>query len=175
MSFIRPEAHAALMRWREVVIGVAVISLGVFWIAGSGGLLGLLGYGVAGLGVVMVVAGIQRARFRTGSAGPGVVQVTEGRVAYFGPLTGGAVDLADLEALTLDASADPPHWVLHQLGTADLQIPLGAKGEDALFDAFAQLPGIRTETMLANLQKGADVPVVIWRSASARSRAQRLH
>ncbi len=47
-------------------------------------------------------------------------------------------------------------------------MPLAAEGADALFDAFATLPGIRTERMLAEMRRGGDHPVVIWQAPTAR-------
>lgn len=173
---IRAEARAALMRWREVMIGVGVLALGGYWgFFTGGGLLHWLGYAVLACGVALIVAGVQRARFRQGGGGPGVVQITEGRVAYFGPLDGGLVDLAEIEVLSLDPTATPPHWVLEQAGQPALRIPVTAAGADALFDAFAMLPGIRTERMLREMQGGGERPVVIWRREPAQVTPLRLH
>ena len=175
MSFIRPEARAALQRWREALIGVAVALVGLSWITGPGGLLGWLGWAMIPLGAVLVFIGIQRARFRTGGAGPGVVNVDEGQISYFGPLTGGAVAARDLERLTLDPSLRPAHWVLTQPGVPPLYIPVTAEGAEALFDVFSALPGIRTERMLAQLQGGSALPVVIWEKTPSRPPGLPLH
>lgn len=176
MSFFRPEARAALWRWREVLTGAAALALGLWWALGTSGLLPFVG-GILGLaGAALVAAGFQRARFRGGAGGPGVVQVDEGRIAYFGPLTGGVAALSEVSELTLDQSADPPHWILTQPGQPDLFIPLNAEGAEALFDVFASLPGLRTEYMLAQMRRGGDGPVPIWRRSDARApRLTRLH
>ena len=92
--------------------------------------------------------------------------VDEGVVAYFGPLTGGAVAMREMSELLLDPTGKPPHWVLSQPGQADLHIPLNAAGAENLFDAFASLPGIRTEFMLSQIKALPDQPVVIWRRAT---------
>ena len=42
--------------------------------------------------------------------------------------------------------------MLVQPGQPPLQIPLTATGAEALFDAFATLPGIRTERMLREMR-----------------------
>lgn len=176
MSLIRPEAAAELNRWREVLIGGAVILLGVYWgFFTGGGLLHWIGYAVVLGGIVLCFAGVQRARFRQGGGGQGIVQVVEGRISYFGPLTGGVVDIADLRSLVLDPTASPPHWVLKQEGLQTLFIPLDAEGADALFDAFALLPGIRTERMLSQMRDGADHPIVIWQAGPSVNRSHRLH
>ena len=167
MNFIRPEARQALWRWREVLMAFGILALGAFWVFGTFGILHILGYAVLALGAVMLLVGVQRLRFQGGEGGPGVVQVDEGQVAYFGPLTGGTVALAEMTALMLDPTVKPAHWVLVQPGQAELQVPLNAKGAEALFDAFASLPGIRTEHMLAQMKRGADRPVMIWQRAEA--------
>ncbi|PSL18914.1 hypothetical protein [Shimia abyssi] len=161
MSFIRPEARAALMQWREVLIGGAVAVLGFWWASGFG-LLQWLGFALIAVGVVLILTGIQRGRFRSGRGGPGVVQVDEGEVTYYGPLNGGSVAMADLMRLELDGGSRPAVWVLTQAGVQPLQIPVNAEGADGLFDAFATLPGLKTEAMLAKLKARPNHSVVIW-------------
>lgn len=176
MSLIRPDAAKALNRIRDVLIGFVVVLLGIYWgFFTGGGLLHWFGYLVIGIGAILVFAGVQRARFKLGDDGPGIVQVVEGRVTYFGPLSGGGVDLEDLAALSLDPTATPPHWLLKQIGQQPLAIPLTARGADALFDAFASLPGIKTEHMLRQMQSEARNPVVIWRAEAVHAAAQQLH
>ena len=71
---IRPGARAALSQWREALIGLAVLALGVYWgFFTGGGLLHWIGYGVIAVGLLLVIAGIQRGRFRIGAGGPGAV------------------------------------------------------------------------------------------------------
>ena len=175
MSFIRPEARTQIWRWRELLIAVGVLALGLVWGLGSGGLLGWLGWALVPLAAILGFVGLQRGRFRLGGGGPGVVQLDEGRIAYFGPLTGGSVSAVDLTRLSLDPTAKPPHWVLEQPGQPPLYIPVNAAGAEALFDAFSALPGLRTERMLAELETGASQPVEIWRRASIRPPSHRLH
>ncbi len=169
---IRPGARAALSRWAEVLIGGGVALLGVVWAQGSGG---VLGWVLAAAGAALAGAGVQRARFRSGGGGPGIVRVTEGRIAYFGPLDGGVADLDALRALTLDPTATPAHWVLDRDGEPPLSVPLTAQGADDLFDAFAALPGLDTETMLRAMRAPGRAPVLIWRRAAVRASALRLH
>jgi hypothetical protein len=176
MSFIRPEARATLHRFREALTGAAILLLGLWWLLGTTGLLPYIGGALAIAGAALTLAGLQRARFRGGAGGPGVVTVDEGQIAYFGPLTGGAVALSEITALSLDPTAKPPHWVLSQPGQPDLFIPLTAEGADTLFDVFASLPGIRTERMLAQMRAPATAPVTVWqRPDMARAKLARLH
>lgn len=175
MSAIRPEATAALLRWRDVLVGGALIALGLYWILVAGGLLYWIGFAVVLAGGALTVAGIQRARFRQGGGGPGVVTVVEGRIGYFGPLSGGVIDLEDMTQLRLDPSERPAHWHLRQPGQPELAIPVNAEGADLLFDVFATLPGMRTEYMLRLLEAPGDHPVVIWQAASDPQVRRRLH
>lgn len=175
MTFIRPEANAAIWRWREVVVGASVAALGLYWVIGPGLLLGWVGWVLIATGIALSVVGVQRARFRAGSDGPGVVTVDEGQIAYFGPLTGGAVAVSEIERLTLDPTAKPAHWVLDQPGQPALYIPVNATGAEALFDMFAALPGLKTERMLWALNGSRAHPVVIWERVTERPLLQPLH
>ncbi|MEB8388824.1 hypothetical protein OO012_16470 [Rhodobacteraceae bacterium KMM 6894] len=162
MSFVRPEAHAALTRWRSVLIWGAVCAFGLWWALFSYGTLVWLGGVLALAGGAMAIAAIQRMRFGQDTNAPGVVRVDEGAIAYFGPLTGGVVARSEMTVLALDRTGRPAHWVLSQPGQPDVMIPLGAEGADALFDAFAALPGMRTERMLAEMRRDTPGHVVIW-------------
>ncbi len=175
MSFIRPEARAAIGRWREVIAGAAVAALGLYWVLGPGLLLGWVGGAVIAAGLVIALIGVQRARFRRGTLGPGIVTVDEGRITYFGPLTGGMVAVSDIERLILDSTARPAHWLLIQPGQPALAIPVDAKGAEALFDVFSTLPGLRTERMLGALNGAASHAVVIWQKNTLRPMLSHLH
>ncbi len=175
MSFIRPEARAALWHWREMIVAAALIALGLWWALGAFGLLALIGWGVVGVGVLVAIVGGQRMRFGLGSGGPGLVSVKEGQITYFGPLTGGAVALSELSSLHLDHTAKPAHWVLAQPGQPTLAIPVNADGSDALFDVFSTLPGLKTERMLTELHRTGPHHVVIWERVSSRATVHRLH
>ncbi|UWQ92113.1 hypothetical protein QEZ52_04865 [Aliisedimentitalea scapharcae] len=175
MSFIRPEARAAIWRCRELIAGVGIGVLGVSWVVGTAGLIWWLGWVLVAIGAAGTIIGLQRLRFRIGVGGPGVVQVDEGQISYFGPLTGGAVALSELERLRLDHTATPAHWVLDMPGHPSLHIPVNAEGVDALFDAFTTLSGLRTERMLSELRKPGSHQVVIWERHASHTQVHRLH
>ena len=175
MSFIRPEARATLWRWRELLAAAVMLLVGLNWAFTGIGVTKASGWALVLCGLVIAVIGAQRLRFRLGAGGPGVVRVDEGQIAYFGPLTGGAVAASEMERLRLDHTARPPHWLLEQEGQAPLAIPVNAEGHEALFDVFAALPGLRTERMLSELRRGGAHQVVIWERAPSRPAHQRLH
>jgi len=175
MTFFRPEAKALLWRWREVLIAVGVALLGLWWIIGPGQLLALPGWASVVVGAALCFVGVQRARFRSTGDGAGAVQVDEGQIAYFGPLTGGVIALNALERLSLDATQKPVHWRLDAPGQEALMIPVNAAGSDALFDAFAKLPGLRTERMLSEMKAQHGHAVVIWERTPLRPAHALLH
>lgn len=175
MSFIRPEAKLAMWRWREVLVAGFVLLLGLSWINGPGGLLGWLGWILVAVSIALAVIGLQRARFRTGAGGPGVVTIDEGQITYLGPLDGGIVAAREIERLALDPTACPALWVLDQPGQPTLHIPVNAEGAEALFDVFSNLPGLKTEQMLSELNGGSAHPVVIWERTPSRPAHLRLH
>lgn len=162
-EFLRPEARAVLWRWREVGFAAVVLAIGLRWGLTTFGALQIVGWVMVVAGVAMGVVALRRLRFAQGGGGPGVVQINERRLAYFGPLSGGVMDVDDLIRLELDGSARPAHWRLTGQGE-QLDIPVNAEGADALFDVFASLPGLKTDRMLDALAKKPDVLVLIWQA-----------
>lgn len=181
MSFLRPEARAALWRWRDVLAGLGVVLLGLWAVLLTLGVMFWLGWIFLIVGVGLAITGWQRARFVAGAGGAGVVQVDEGEVRYFGPLSGGMVAMTELMRLELDGRGNGARWRLHQPGQAVLEIPVDAENAEALFDVFASLPGVRTERMLAEMRRsGGAQSVVIWQkgdhpSVTRLQDVRRLH
>lgn len=155
MTLVRPELAALLSRGREVL---AAASLGLFglWLFWLGGWL----LQAVGLVALVVAAGWgfqawRRMRFAQDGEAPGIVEVDEGQISYFGPVTGGAVSLPDLVELRLLTLRGRRVWRLKQSDGQALLIPVEARGAEALFDAFAALPGLDTGDLVAALQGGA--------------------
>ncbi len=175
MSFVRPEAQAALWHWREVLLGIALAALAGLWAFNAFGILRILALVLLTFAVLLILTGIQRGRFRGRGGGQGVVQVIEGQVSYYGPLTGGAVAISELAALSLDGRSKPAHWLLVPDQGATLQIPVSAEGADALFDAFTGLSGLKTEHLLRLKQSGAPRLQVVWRRKDVQAMINSLN
>lgn len=168
-GFIRPELRDVFWRWREVLAGVGLLAAGLLAGLGPGGLLGTVGWVVAAVGAGLALTGYQRTRFRARpTGGPGAVDVDEGQVIYFGPLTGGALALDEIIELALIRSRQSPHWRLTARGSV-LHIPVDAEGADTLFDAFTTLPGLKVRRMLAALEDEAGGDIVIWSRSAPES------
>ena len=139
---IRPEVRRALWRWREALAGGVAAALGLWWAATAYGALLVIGTALLVGGVLLAVAGVRRGLARRGGDGPGVVQVDEGQVGYFGPEEGGILALADVRRVSI-TGGPVPGWRL-ETDEWRLDVPFGAVGADALLDAFARLPGFDT-------------------------------
>jgi hypothetical protein len=162
VSFVRPELRAAMWRWREAISGGALFVLGLWAALGPGGLLGGIGWFLAAMGAGLALTGVHRGLFRAPRGqGPGSVDVDEGQVTYFGPLTGGAVALQELTEIALIREGQSPHWRL-RAGTATLHIPVDADGADALYDAFTSLPGLQSGMLVAALQARDGLDRIVW-------------
>ncbi|MEM0949771.1 MAG: hypothetical protein AAGK37_20400 [Pseudomonadota bacterium] len=169
MSFIRPEVAEQLNRWRETLAGTAAFAFGAFWMITEPGAMRIIGTALTVGGALLLVAGIQRARFRKGSDGAGVVQVIEGQVTYFGPTDGGVLASDQLVRVELIPNgAKAPSWrITHRTGEP-LTIPIDARGAEALFDVFAALPGLDTAAMLEEMNRIPAFPVTIWQQGTPR-------
>jgi hypothetical protein len=82
--------------------------------------------------------------------------VTEAEIAYLGPRIGGFVGLPDLTEVRLLTHRGRRVWKLRAGSGEALHIPVEAAGADALYDAFAGLPGMDMAALLAAL--GTEVP-----------------
>ena len=163
MSMIRQGAREVLWRWREVIVAAAVVILG-FWVTEGGGYLlpplgGAIALGGAGYGLLA----LRRLRFSRTGAAPGIVEVDEGQVSYMGPQVGGMVSLPDLVELRIISIRGRRLWRLKQADGQAILIPLEASGAEALFDAFAALPGMSSAALVAAVEppKGADSRAVM--------------
>lgn len=156
MSFIRPEIAAGTYRWREVIASAALAAAGG-WISLWGGYFFLpLGLILLCLGLGLGILSWRRLRFAQAGEAPGIVQVREAQVAYLGPRTGGFIGLPELAEIRLLTLRGRRIWKLRQSNGEVLHIPVEANGADALFDAFASLPGMDTSALVAAL--GSDAP-----------------
>jgi len=172
VSFIRPEASAALRRYGEPTILGAVTVGGIWkgWLlldrgAWVGGI--VLGIGVlAGLGLF---GAVERAllAWRSRSRGPGMVSIHEGRIAYFGPY-GGAVmaldALVSVELLVSDAGwpGEGVHWQLSDELGQQVTIPGGADGAAQLLDRLGMLPGFNHMAVVAAIGSAGPRRSMVW-------------
>ncbi len=168
MSFIRPEITEVAIRWRESLSGVGAAMLGGYLALTGTQAAKIIGTGLVIGGALLVIAGVQRARFRRGGQGPGVVSLVEGRLTYFGPHEGGAIAIADLRGVDLLTGPRGSAWVLDAADGAPLMIPVDAAGAEVLFDVFGALEDLDTAAMLRAVETAKPGRVMIWAKPDRR-------
>lgn len=165
MPLIRPEAARALARWREVMAAGGVLAAALWLGTRPGWLLPPVGavLGLAALAWGLVA--LRRLRFAGPGGAPGVVEVVEGQIAYFGPEGGGFVAVGEIVeiAVILDAGRRRAIRLVPADGPA-LTIPMAAEGAARLHDALARLPGIDLGRLAA--APGARPVGRLWRHPS---------
>lgn len=161
--FLRPEAIAVLKRWSEVIAGAVIMALGVWTLSRAGWIMQAAGAGLILLGAAMSFAAWRRARFSGFSGGPGVVEVDERQISYFGAYEGGAVSLDMLARVTM-LSDDHKQlvWLFEEDGGQSLSIPAAAAGADQIYDALAALPGVDYDAATRAIRAGSHESFVIW-------------
>ncbi len=167
MSFIRPPVLAHFTKWREAYFVAFILLLG-FWLFMRGSatlnlVLQGLGLVVSLFGIVLLRTTIQRIRFRRAQKAPGVVDVTEREISYFGPMHGKTISLDSLQKIELrESEAYAAIWVLHHSEGDPMIVPTSAKGSDRLFDAFTGLSGVKMDALVAAVNQTPVKPHVIW-------------
>lgn len=173
MSFIRPEARAAIWRWRDVLAGTPVLILGLYWAFGTGGILSWIGYAVTVLGGVMLFTGLQRGRFLggLGRKSTGLIELDERQLTYFGVGEGvivplGAVARIEIETNDRGPIEDDAFWRFTLADYSVSRIPAAAVGSDKLFDALAAFPGADYEKVIAAAGCTENTRFLIWEKAA---------
>ncbi|MCA0273400.1 MAG: hypothetical protein LCH69_15255 [Proteobacteria bacterium] len=170
MSVIRPEMQRHIRRWAEVAMAVAVALAGGALMRAGGYLLFPAGALLTLLALGWGLTALRRMSFQREVSAPGLVEVVEGQVGYFGPSFGGFIALADLTELRLAEFHGTQQWRLKTAAGEVLLIPTEASGADKLFDAFATLPGIDMAALAAALDnRTATLP--LWRRPVPRLKA----
>ncbi|MDM7255845.1 MAG: hypothetical protein P3W90_004040 [Paracoccus sp. (in: a-proteobacteria)] len=159
-----------LADWAEVFAAAAALA-GALWVFGLGGWLFWPIGALAGFAaLVWLVTALNRRRLARPIAAPGVIEIDEGRLRYFGArVLGGEMALADLAEIRLLRLSGRICWRLKSAGEA-LLIPVDASGASALTDALGALPGLdlgQLASALRRAETGVAVQVVWTRAKGA--------
>ncbi|MCA2013881.1 hypothetical protein [Pararhodobacter sp. CCB-MM2] len=167
IDFMRPEAKAVIARWAETAVATLLTLIGLWWLWKGPGIVHIGGALLALIGGGLLFSALQRVRFATRNTGVGMVELVEGEIRYFGPRGGGIVVIDHVLALSL--SADGSFWLVESFDGSILAIPRDATGAEALFDAFAALPGLDMPRLLRIIAQGpAPRARLIWRHPTRR-------
>lgn len=164
---IRPDLRAWAVRRSEVLVAGAILLAGL-WLALRGGwFFAALGGLVLLVGLSLLLGAIRRMPFRRGIAAPGMVEVDEGAIRYYGAaVLGGEIALRDLVEIRLLRLKGQGHWRLRSANGEALLVPVDAAGSEALAHAFTALPGLdmgAVSAALAHVADQADAVRTVWR------------
>ena len=174
MSFIRPEAKAFFLKWREAIIA-GVILMGSLQAASSTtGLVKGLSWATALIGAALFIEGVRRARLPERSGGVGVVEVDERQITYLGPMGGGAISINELirvkvRTTDLGPMASDFYWEFTDGAGQRLTIPGDAENAGALFDALTVLPGADYEAVIRASSSTQHADFLVWERKGANS------
>lgn len=162
MTLIRPELAARLRPWREVIAAAVTGAFGV-WVWSWGGLVFQpLGLAVLAVAAIWGIGAARRRRFAAAINAPGLVEIEEGAIRFFGARAlGGEIALRDLTQIRLMRLDGHPHWRLKTSAGEALLIPVEAAGAAALADAFAALPGFDLGAASRALA-GREAFITVW-------------
>lgn len=172
MSFLRPEAVAAVRRYAEPVVYAAIASA-LAWkgigLIGRGAWIGLAPLVLAGLAAIAAIGTAERALVarRSVRAGPGIVSVQEGSITYFGPHGGASMALDTLVRVDILRSggrfAPETRWELTDEAGERLSIPAGAANAGTLVDVLGGLPGFSNMAVVLAMEAGGPDRRPVWR------------
>lgn len=167
MTPIRPEARAALWRARDLIAGAVLFAVGFYALTSVALPTKLLGGVLLVAACALIAVGLRRLRFPSGSGGPGLVEVDERQISYFGPSGGGAVSLDALAEVRILTTGHGPlgtdlHWVFTRSDGTTLRIPGDAEGTEALFDALSALPGVDHTRAAAAFGSTEPAAFILW-------------
>lgn len=152
---------------QDILAAGATALLGL-WLALRGGwFFGLIGALVLMVGAALLIGALRRLPFRRRIDAPGLVEIDEGAIRYFGSATlGGEIALRDLTEIRLLRLRGQGHWRLRNAQGEALLIPVAAAGAETLADAFMTLPGLdmgAVSTALAHVADQPDAVRTVWR------------
>lgn len=164
---IRPDLRTRLRTHAELLI-FAALTLAGLWLALRGGwFFAVIGGGATLVAASLALGALRRTPFRRAIAAPGMVEVVEGAIRYFGATEmGGEIPLRDLTEIRLLRLDGHAHWRLRSQTGEALLIPADAAGAGALADAFTALPGMDMGAVSAALAQVAHQDTAmrtVWR------------
>jgi hypothetical protein len=164
---IRPDLRNWAARQSEALVATAILLAGL-WLALRGGwFFAALGGLVLLVGLSLLIGAIRRLPFRRGINAPGMVEVDEGAIRYYGAaILGGEIALRDLVEIRLLRLKGRGHWRLRSGSGEALLVPIDAAGAEALAHAFTALPGMdmgAVSAALAHVADQSDAVRTVWR------------
>ncbi|MER5171872.1 hypothetical protein [Thioclava kandeliae] len=164
---IRPELRRAIAHHSEVLLALVPLAAGLWLVWLGGWVLLPVGLALVAGAVAWAVVAWRRLRFARDAVAPGMVEIDEGQIGYFGAgrLLGGQVALRDLAEIRLLHLNGRHLWRLKTADGQALLIPVDAAGAAQLYDAYASLPGTDMRAISAALDRRVTAQV-LWKRSS---------
>jgi uncharacterized membrane protein YhhN len=164
---IRSELRQWLSDHSELLVFTGVFLSGLYVALLGGWFLAFVGGCIMLVGGVLAINAFRRSSFRRPVSAPGVVEVVEGAIRYYGATeSGGEIALRDLSEIRLMRVQGQAHWRLRSISAEALLVPADALGASALADAFTALPGLdmgMVSAALAHVADQQDAIRTVWR------------
>ena len=166
MSFVRDDAAKALRRYQELFVGLALILVSIWVWVNFLGVLRWIALPLAVLGLVSAWYAWRRVRVKAGNDGPGVLEVDERRLSYFGPFGGTSISLDDvirieIETTELGPFTEDMFWLFHTR-TETARIPSSAQGGDKIFDVLSSFSGADYDAAIRASSSSKRDNFLIW-------------
>lgn len=166
---IRPEAKQAILDFREVIFGVAALTLGTHWVMNGYAYQPFIGFVLGIAGGIALWLGYRKVRFPRGEGGVGVVEVTERQITYLTAQGGAALAIDGLSRVEIRTATGGITWVFTANSGESLHIPGNAPGSEGLLDALVSLPGVNYDeasraARRASAQGARPDAYLIWQS-----------
>ncbi len=160
LPFAEPALTGAGALWLAVLGGQAL------WAGSVAAVLPLAGAAVLGAWCVAAARRLRLARRRAAEPVPGVVQIAEGRIGYFGPESGGFAALDAIAAVAVEAAPGGriARWHLIDAEGRRLAIPGGAVGAERLPDVLSALPGFDPAAVSRAVPEAEGALATVWRA-----------
>lgn len=160
---IRPELQDQLRPWREVIAAVACLVFGAWVFTLGGYIFRPLGAFIVVVCLIWTVTARRQMRFLREAAAPGLLEIDEGAVRYYGArLLGGEISLRELAEIRLLMIGGRQHWRLKSTDGQALLIPVDAAGAARLGEAFATLPGADMGRISAAIGQNSATFQTVW-------------
>ena len=157
------------LRWRDTLVGLGAVALGLWWFLGSYGVMRWVGLVIAIGGAAVLADALRRLRRPQGGGGAGIVSVTERQITYMSGHGGGAVSADTLSHVAVfRRGTGAPVWDLADTQGNRITVPSDAEGASALFDALAALPGFDESAAVEALKDPSTGAQVLWTRSPKR-------
>ena len=167
MPFIRAEAWSQIKRYKDLIVGVLILLLGVkfllsiYWPSILFGLLLLF------LGTTFLVSFFRKYITSDILENVGFLEVTERQIIYIHSINGGEISLDGLKRISLIVSAEDNFvksrfWDLEGDNSENLRFPVAVAGVDAFIESLIFLTKVNYRAIKIALDSQNEENILVW-------------